>query len=96
MEISLDGSGERSERERIGHAAVVRRDDDAVPCIDRGLQSFDATIFDRVNSVRLAHVALQILVHHPGPKLTVDGRYEFVGLVDYNLLHGTTCCMADE
>jgi hypothetical protein len=82
--------GEPSHRQRIGRARMIRRQQNAVPGVDRGPQPLDVATLD----LRDPFIALEIPLRNAEqleqrrPMRPVKRRDELVGLLNDDVLHG--------
>jgi len=73
--------------QRIGHAAMVGSEQDAVSRFKRSRQAVQLPTFHRLDTKAFAEVPIEIFFDHPGPEPTINGQNEFVGLFDNDVLH---------
>ena len=83
-----DGEPEMRDHHRVARAAVVRRQQDAVPRLDRRLQPVDAQQFVRFDPMARSEERWQDeSAQQPGPEGAVVRRHELVGFIDDDVLH---------
>src|SRR5438552_2358941 len=83
-----DGEPEMRDHHRVARAAVIRRQQDAVPRLDRRLQPVDAQQFVRFDPMARSEERWQDeSAQQPGPEGAVVRRHEHVGFIDDDVLH---------
>ena len=87
VERSTRGRPEMRQHHGVTRPAVVRRQHDSVPGLDRRLKPVSPLNLYRRNPVRPLQVSVQKQLQHLRPHISMARRNKLIRLIDHNILH---------